>query len=186
MLGLLEFGCLSFDNDKLINFLIEHGVLANIIKCSNCSNDVNICKKTLVCVFWTDKHSQKLGGPGCTVQIDEAKIGKRKYNRGRLVKGQWVFGGYEQGSKKVFVVPVEDRTEKTLLAIIKEWILPGTTIVSDCWKSYDCLNNEGFQHLTVNHSYNFVDPDTGEICLKLLIYFIINVIYIFQKFLISH
>lgn len=47
MLGLLEFGCLSFDNDKLINFLIEHGVLANIIKCSNCSNDVNICKKTL-------------------------------------------------------------------------------------------------------------------------------------------
>ncbi|XP_018368673.1 PREDICTED: uncharacterized protein LOC108764789 [Trachymyrmex cornetzi] len=114
-----------------------------------------------VCVFWTDIHSEKIGGLGHIVQIDEAKIGKRKYNCDRLIKGQWIFGGYEQGSKKMFIVPVEDRTETTLLPVIKEWILPGTTIVSDCWKSYDCLNNEGFQHLTVNHSYNFVDPETG-------------------------
>jgi len=119
-------------------------------------------------VFWAEKHSEKLGGPGRTVEIDEAKIGKRKYNRGRLVKGHWIFGGYERDSKKIFIVPVEDRTEETLLACIKEWILPGTTIVSDCWKSYNCLNNEGFQHLTVNHSYNFVDPQTGKKCLKCL------------------
>ncbi|XP_011867709.1 PREDICTED: uncharacterized protein LOC105561931 [Vollenhovia emeryi] len=114
-----------------------------------------------VCVFWVDKHSEKLGGPGHTVEIDEAKIGKRKYNRGRLIKGNWIFGGYERESKKVFIVPVENRTEETLLKCIKEWILPGTTIVSDCWKSYNCLSNEGFQHLTVNHSYNFVDPESG-------------------------
>lgn len=112
-----------------------------------------------VCVFWAEKHSEKLSGPGCTVEI-EAKIGKRKYNRDRLVKGHWIFGGYERDTKKIFIAPVEDRTEKTLLACIKEWILPGTTILSDCWKSYNCLGNEGFQHLTVNHSYNFVDPDT--------------------------
>lgn len=111
-------------------------------------------------MFWADKHSEKLGGPG---HIVEAKIGRRKYNRGRLVKGNWIFGGYERESKKIFIVPVEDRMEQTLLECIKEWILPGTTIMSDCWKSYICLNNEGFQHLTVNHSYNFVDPDTGKI-----------------------
>ncbi|XP_071652821.1 uncharacterized protein [Temnothorax longispinosus] len=114
-----------------------------------------------VCAYWADKCSEKLGGPGRTVEIDEAKIGHRKYNRGRLLKSNWIFGGYERESKKIFIVPVEDRTEKTLLACIKEWIMPGTTIVSDCWKSYNCLNNEGFQHLTVNHTYNFVDPDTG-------------------------
>jgi len=41
-----------------------------------------------------------------------------------------------------------------------------TTIVSDCWKSYKYLtvntSNEDLQHLTVNHSYNFVDSDTGK------------------------
>jgi len=116
-------------------------------------------------VYWAEKHSQKLGGPERTVEIDEAKIGKRKY-RGRLVKGHWIFGGYERDLKKIFIIPVKDRTEETLLTCIKKWILPGTTIVSDCWKSYNCLNNEGFQHLTVNHSYNFVDPQTGKKCLK--------------------
>ncbi|XP_024888850.1 uncharacterized protein LOC112465514 [Temnothorax curvispinosus] len=120
---------------------------------------ISFCRE--VCIYWAEKNSTKLGGPNIIVEIDEAKIGKRKYNRGRIIDGKWIFGGYERGTKKIFIVPVQDRTEKTLLELIKEWILPGTTIMSDCWKSYNCLNSEGFQHLTVNHSMNFVDPDTG-------------------------
>nr|XP_034194197.1 uncharacterized protein LOC117610669 [Osmia lignaria] len=85
-------------------------------------------------------------------------------NRGALVAaatGKWVFGGYERGSKKVFIVAVENRKAQTLLNVIKKWILPGTTIISNCWKAYNCLNNEGYKHSTVNHSYNFIDPDTS-------------------------
>jgi len=39
-----------------------------------------------------------LCGSGVVVEIDEAKIGHRKYNRGRSVDGFWVFGGFERGS----------------------------------------------------------------------------------------
>jgi hypothetical protein len=36
------------------------------------------------------------------VEIDEAKIGKRKYNRGRYLEEQWVFGGIERVSNIFF------------------------------------------------------------------------------------
>lgn len=116
-----------------------------------------------VCVQWSLDHSQRLGGPGKIVEIDEAKFGKRKYNRGRRIEGQWVFGGFERDSKKIFLVPVPDRSAQTLLQVIQEWILPDTTIVSDCWKSYDTLNDEGFQHFAINHSINYVDPNDATI-----------------------
>lgn len=61
----------------------------------------------------------------------------------------------------MFIVPVPDRSQDTLINVIKEWILPGTIIMSDCWKAYKGLKNKNFQHYTVNHSLNFVDPDTG-------------------------
>jgi hypothetical protein len=33
--------------------------------------------------------------------------------------------------------------------------------MSDFWKAYNCLGREGYVHLKVNHSVNFVDPDSG-------------------------
>ena len=83
-----------------------------------------ICEVTML------QKSEKIEGPGKTVQIDESKVGKRKYHRGHRVEGQWVFGGIEEDTRKCFLVPVEDRSEATLLPIIREWIEPGTLIVS--------------------------------------------------------
>ena len=105
------------------------------------------------------EESCKLGGPGKTVQIDESKIRKRKYHHGHHVEGQWVFGGIEEGSWRCFIVPVETRSEAELLPVIKEWIEPGTLIVSDCWKSYVNLEKNGYEHATVNHSKEFVNTE---------------------------
>jgi transposase-like protein len=102
-----------------------------------------------------------LGGPGRNVEIDESKFGKRKYNRGHRVEGKWVFGGIERESGIAFMIPVENRSKDVLLCIIKHFILEGTTVISDCWKAYDCLEDEGYQHLAVNHSLTFKDPETG-------------------------
>ena len=114
-----------------------------------------------VCISILEKFSQRIGGPGKVVEIDESKFGKRKYHKGRRVDGVWVFGGIERETKNCFFKCVPDRTANTLISINKEHILPGTTIYSDCWKAYSSLNTEGFSHLTVNHSVNFVDPETG-------------------------
>ena len=96
---------------------------------------------------------EQTGGPGMHVEIDESKFGKRKYYRGKRVKGQWVFGGRETNDKsKVFMVPVKKRNAKTLLPIIGKWIKKGSITHSDCWKAYNQLNKMGYTHITVNHS----------------------------------
>ena len=103
-----------------------------------------------------------IGGPGKIVEIDESKFGKRKYHRGRRVDEQWVFGGIEREWKNSsFACDVDDRSAATLIPIILRWIKPGTTIISDCWNAYSSLGHNGYTHLTVNHSLNFVDPTTG-------------------------
>ncbi|GFV61756.1 putative transposase-like protein [Trichonephila clavipes] len=88
-----------------------------------------------VILDYVEENSQQIGGKDGIVEIDESKFGKRIYNRGHLVEGQWVFGGVERGTGKMFLVAVHNRTKETLMGLIQEWIKPGTTIYSDCWKS---------------------------------------------------
>ena len=58
-----------------------------------------------------------IGGEGIVVEIDESKLARRKYNRGHHVEGVWVIGGVEHTSeRKVFFVPVEDRSAGTIRA----------------------------------------------------------------------
>ena len=42
--------------------------------------------------------SPKIGGPSTIVEIDEAKFGKQKFNRGRPVQGTWLAGGVQRHS----------------------------------------------------------------------------------------
>jgi len=99
-----------------------------------------------------------IGGPGLTVEVDESKFGKRKYNKGRLVEGQWVVGGICRETKDVFlaVCPENKRDAATLIDIIERHVNKQSTVITDCWRGYDQLTADGWEHLTVNHEYNFV------------------------------
>jgi hypothetical protein len=59
------------------------------------------------------------------------------------------------------LVAVHDRSEKTLIGLIKEWIEPGTTIISDCWAAYKSMPRAGYDHLTVNHSIQLKNNENG-------------------------
>ena len=85
----------------------------------------------------------------------------QKNNKGRLVEGQWVLGGICREDKEIFLIPVPSCDKETLIPLLIDRIRPGSIIYSDCWRSYDCLDEHDFVHLTFNHSLNFVDPQTG-------------------------
>ena len=112
-------------------------------------------------------HLCQVGGQGVIVEIDESKFGKRYYNRGKRVKGNWVFGGIkripvvddkknkkdksvkqQKGEKKekkwqagqFFAVVVGDRTRETLKQEIFRYICPGSLVISDGWAAYRGLD----------------------------------------------
>ena len=114
-----------------------------------------------VCVEIIQRDSEQIGGDVKEVEIDESKFGKRKYHRGKRKDGVWVFGGIERQSKKCFFQIVEDRSFQTLIPTIQKYIKPGTVILSDCWNAYSSLKDEGFTYLTVNHSIEFKNKETG-------------------------
>ena len=109
------------------------------------------------------KTKPKIGGADTIVEIDEAKFGKQKYNRGRLVEGSWILGGIQRHSDDCFlaICPRNKRDAATLVPIIQQYVKQGTTIITDKWKGYINLASYGYVHLDVNHSKNFVNPETG-------------------------
>jgi len=130
------------------------------------STGVTTCEKCVLLVCCPPR--PYIGGAGLTEEIDESLFARRKYNRGRRVREQWVFGGICRETKDAFMYAVPDRTAAPLLPIIRACIRPGTHIMSDEWRAYGQIGNQLnimgqplFQHSTVNHSVNFVDPATG-------------------------
>ena len=104
------------------------------------------------------KNSKGIGGPGKVVEIDESIY---KYNRGRPADGKWVLGGVCHETEEVFLIEVQQRDSASLMPLIEEYVAAGSTVMTDCWNWYECLSQEDFKYLTVNHSINFVDPATG-------------------------
>ena len=132
-----------------------------------------LCRQ--VCAAVVEAQPKLLGTPEWLIQIDESYFaGRRKYNRGRLERGdlslnepteenerpRWVFGIY-QSPKKVRYWAVERRDADTLVPLITNTCEVGSVIHSDQWRAYNSLGKLGYDHHTVNHKTHFLDPESG-------------------------
>ncbi|XP_043099534.1 uncharacterized protein LOC122348282 [Puntigrus tetrazona] len=111
----------------------------------------------------------KVGGHHCFVLIDESKFShKRKYNRGRFGSAwrrnkKWVLGilEVEQTRRKPILKVVRRRSKNELLPNILKHVRRGSSIITDEWRAYRrALTQAGYDHHTVCHKRNFVDPVT--------------------------
>lgn len=88
------------------------------------------------------------------VEVDEslyggkARGGKRGWG---AEKKTCVFGMIERGGK-VITTTVKGRAKEIILPIIGSSIIAGSTVYTDEYKGYRSLNEQGYQHATVNHS----------------------------------
>lgn len=144
----------------------------------------NMCREVCTQIVSVENRGQMIGTNDQPVQIDEARFaGRRKYNRGRMLKGDhpanlidseaevennrnhgrridgpWVFGLKKGLDCRYFFVERRDRD--TLQPIIQREVAEGSVIHSDEWLAYANLNQLNYNHLTVNHKQNYVDPNT--------------------------
>lgn len=88
------------------------------------------CREVCMCALderYTDEGL--IGGPGHIVQIDETKVGKRKYNRGRFREGNWILGMIDsEGGYRLEICPENKRDRDTLFPLITKHVAPGTEI----------------------------------------------------------
>lgn len=67
------------------------------------------------------------------------------------------------GSNLSWFDKVKQRNAPTLKRLIAKYIRPFTTVETDLWAAYHTVPQmpQQYTHLVVNHSINFVDPQTG-------------------------
>ena len=104
-----------------------------------------------------------MGGEGKRVQFDKTSIcnGELKSNLSSNLDNkpyvQWLVGGAEEGNCRTFVLKlVPNRKVPTILDMFKEYVVPGSIIVTGGYPS--CLGavaKFGSCHEVVNHSVGY-------------------------------
>lgn len=76
-------------------------------------------------------------GDKILVEIDESKLGKRKYNGGYRVEGFWIISEVERtDSKELFLVKAPDRSAETFIASIAPHVVPGLIVMTGLCVGY--------------------------------------------------
>src|SRR4051812_35802252 len=72
----------------------------------------------------------------------------------------WVFGIIERNSNKLMLSIVKKRNKKTLDFLIKKHVRPTIGLIcSDEWSAYKHLKLTGYNHKSVKHATNFINPN---------------------------
>jgi transposase-like protein len=108
----------------------------------------------------------KLGGPGVIVHVDETMLTHTvRAHRGRSPRTQvWALTMVDTSftPSRGFIKIVSSKDAQTLLPIINNVVRAGSIIHTDEWAAYRQLGADGrYEHRTLVHKYNFVDPQTG-------------------------
>ena len=98
------------------------------------------------------------------IELDESYFGGvRKGKRGRGAAGKVaVFGILKRGGK-VYTKIVEDTKTDTLLPIIQRKVPVDSIVYTDCYRSYNALDVNGFVHHRINHSIHFAEQKYNHI-----------------------
>jgi transposase len=96
---------------------------------------------------------------GDRVEMDETYFGgRRKGYRGRPGAGDKkkspIVGIVERktGKSRIIAKATLNVNEKTLIGMVKEYVLPESTIFTDDFSAYDKLKHHGYAHHRINHS----------------------------------
>ena len=75
-----------------------------------------------------------IGGAGHVIEVDEMKMGRRKYNRGRVVVGSWILGFIDNETNEVRleICPDNNRDHDILFALIEKHVAQDSCIFTDC------------------------------------------------------
>ena len=106
-----------------------------------------------------EEDSGPLGGRGKGVEIDEAYMGgKRKHGTGRPMAGDKTktpVVGIVERKGRIKALVADDVKGSTLLGMVREHILPKSTVFSDDFNAYhgiDHMPGQSYNHKRINHS----------------------------------
>ena len=124
---------------NVINFLVSYAERQSLWKCAQAAGIRygstegdwgSFCRDLFFEFYVREIRDVKLQGE---VEIDESLFGRRtKYHRSdpRGLK-VWVFGMVERVTNRLKLIPVDTRDATTLMTLIKDHVIPGSTVITD-------------------------------------------------------
>lgn len=104
-------------------------------------------------------NNEQIGGKGKIIELYECGFGEKSLKKNK--QGTWLYAGLDKSIKGCFYVVVNGQSKDNLLKIVKDYVLPGTTISSECWKTHKCLKDKDFLNQKTSREINFLVPMAG-------------------------